>query len=114
MATTLDDKLKSVGSRRLKKIEARTQELIAEEMALGELRNAHNLTQASIAKQLGIKQDGVSRLEQRSDVLLSTLRHYVEAIGGNLRLTVEFPDKPPVVLTGFADIKPKETRRPRR
>ena len=57
-----------------------------------------------LAKQLGISQDGVSRLEKRSDLLLSTLRNYVEAMGGNLRLVAEFPDQPPVLLTGFSDI----------
>ncbi|MEA2080686.1 MAG: helix-turn-helix transcriptional regulator [Pseudomonadota bacterium] len=70
-----------------------------------ELRKAHHRTQVSMAKQLGISQDGVSRLEKRSDLLLSTLRNYVEAMGGNLRLVAEFPDQPPVMLTGFADIE---------
>lgn len=105
MATALQDKIKSVGSKRRKKIEARTAELVAEEMALHELRKAHHRTQASMAKQLGISQDGVSRLEQRSDLLLSTLRNYVEAMGGHLRLVAEFPDQPPVMLTGFSDIE---------
>jgi DNA-directed RNA polymerase specialized sigma subunit len=105
MARALQDKMKSVESKRRKNIEARAQELIAQEMALRELRKAHHRTQASIAKQLGISQDGVSRLEKRSDLLLSTLRNYVESMGGNLRLVAEFPDQPPVILTGFADIE---------
>lgn len=104
MATALHDKMKSMASKRRKKIEARAVELISEEMALRELRKAHHRTQASMAKQLGISQDGVSRLEKRSDLLLSTLRNYVEAMGGNLRLVAEFPDQPPVMLTGFSDI----------
>jgi DNA-directed RNA polymerase specialized sigma subunit len=104
MATELHDKMKSVGSKRRKKIEERAAELVAKEMALRELRKAHHRTQASMAKKLGIGQDGVSRLEQRSDLLLSTLRNYVEAMGGNLRLVAEFPDQPPVTLTGFSDI----------
>ena len=58
MATALHDKMKSVGSKRRKKIEARAVELISEEMALRELRKAHHRTQASMAKQLGISQDG--------------------------------------------------------
>jgi len=58
-----------------------------------------------MARQLGISQDGISRLEKRSNLLLSTLRNYVEAMGGNLRLVAEFPDQPPVMLTGFADIE---------
>ena len=105
MATALHDKIKSVGSKRRKKIEARVAELVAEEMALRELRKAHHRTQTNMAKKLGITQDGVSRLEKRSDLLLSTLRNYVEAMGGNLTLIAEFPDRPPVMLSGFSDIE---------
>ena len=80
-------------------------------MALRELRKAHHRTQASMAKQLGISQDGVSRLEKRSDLLLSTLRNYVEAMGGNLRLIAEFPDQPPVLSTeGDSLYVPLKTR----
>ena len=61
------------------------------------------LTQVSVARQLGITQGGVSRLEQRSDLLLSTLRRTVEAMGGNLTLIATFPDRPPVELSGIAD-----------
>jgi hypothetical protein len=54
------------------------------------------------ARVLGIGQDRVSRLEQRSDLLISTLRGYVEAMGGQLSLIAEFPNQAPVVLTGLA------------
>ena len=67
MTKSLRDKMESVESKRHKKIEVRAQQLIAEEMALRELRKAHHRTQVSMAKQLGISQDGVSRLEKRSD-----------------------------------------------
>lgn len=49
-------------------------------------------------------QDGISRLEQRSDLLLSTLRGYIEAMGGNLTLLAEFPDQVPVKLSGIASM----------
>ena len=71
---TLDQKMKSVGTNRRKKIKARAAALIAEEMTLQELRQARKLTQVRMAKALGITRDGVSRLEKRSDLLLSTLR----------------------------------------
>lgn len=86
-----------------KKIEARAAQLVAEEMTLQELRHARKLTQVRMAKALGITQEGVSRLEKRSDLLLSTLRKTVKAMGGNLSLVAEFPDRDPVVLSGIAD-----------
>ena len=50
----------------------------------------------------------MSRLEKRSDLLISTLRGYVKAMGGQLSLVAEFPDRPPVVLTGIADLDKEE------
>jgi Helix-turn-helix domain len=83
---------------------ARAATLIAEERSLQDLRRAHQLTQNKMAEVLGVGQDSVSRLEQRSDLLVSTLRNYVEAMGGKLSLLAEFPDKEPVILTGIASI----------
>lgn len=103
---TLNQKMKRIGSARRKKVEARAEGLIAEEMTLQELRQARKLTQVRMAKVLGISQDGVSRLEKRSDLLLSTLRKSVEAMGGNLSLVAEFPDREPVVLSGIAEVEP--------
>ena len=59
-----------------------------------------------MAKTLGITQDSVSRLEKRSDLLLSTLRKTVQAMGGKLSLVAEFPDRAPVVLSGIAEARP--------
>ena len=91
-----------------RKVEERAAELIAEEMTLRELRKARQLTQARVAAELGISQDGVSRLEQRSDLLLSTLRKTVEAMGGSLSLIARFPDRPPVELSGIAESDPRD------
>ncbi len=115
MATNVDDKIKKLNPAQRKKVEARAAELIAEEMTLRELRNARKLTQVRIAKKLGITQDSVSRLEKRSDLLLSTLRKTVEAMGGSLSLVAEFPDRAPVVLSGIAedDAEPKPRGRRR-
>ncbi len=98
--------MKSLSARRRKKIETRVAALIGEEMTLQELRRARKLTQVRLAKALGISQDGVSRLEKRSDLLLSTMRKSVEAMGGNLSLVVEFPDRKPVILSGIAAVEP--------
>jgi len=103
MPTNVNDIIKKLSPAQRKKVEARAAELIAEEMTLRELRQARKLTQVRMAKTLGITQDSVSRLEKRSDLLLSTLRKTVEAMGGNLSLVAEFPDRPPVVLAGIAE-----------
>jgi len=106
MPVNVDEKISKLSPAQRKKVEARAAELMAEEMTLRELRKARKLTQARIAKVLGITQDSVSRLEQRSDLLLSTLRKTVEAMGGKLSLVAEFPDRPPIVLSGIAEDDP--------
>src|SRR5262249_19645978 len=100
--SNLEQIRKGLSPARRKKIEARAAQLIAEEMTLQELRRARKLTQVRMAKTLGISQDGVSRLEKRSDLLLSTLRKTVEAMGGSLSLVAEFPDREPVILSGIS------------
>jgi transcriptional regulator with XRE-family HTH domain len=102
MPTNVDDKIGKLSPTQRKKVEVRAAQLVAEEMTLRELRHARKLTQVRMAKALGITQDSVSRLEMRSDLLLSTLRKTVEAMGGNLSLIAEFPDRGPVVLAGVA------------
>ena len=107
MAVNVDDKIKRLNPAQRKKVEARAADLMAEEMTLRELRHARKLTQARIAKKLGITQDSVSRLEKRSNLLLSTLRKTVEAMGGTLSLVAEFPDRAPGVLSGIAEDDPR-------
>jgi transcriptional regulator with XRE-family HTH domain len=62
------------------------------------LRQAAQQTQQDLAAALGVGQDTISRLEKRSDMLLSTMRRYVEAMGGTLELVAQFPNRPPVVI----------------
>ena len=81
-------------------VEARAHELISEEMTLRELRLACDLTQDQMGDLLEIGQDSVSRLENRSDLRLSTLRSYIQAMGGSLELIVKFPNRE-VVLSGI-------------
>jgi DNA-binding XRE family transcriptional regulator len=103
MAVNVNDKIRKLRPAQRKKVEARAAELIGEEMTLRELRRARKLTQVRMAKALGITQDSVSRLEKRTDLLLSTLRKTVRAMGGDLSLVAEFPDRPPVVLSGISE-----------
>ena len=83
--TTLTERLGKLPPARRKKVEARAGELIAEEMSLQDLRKARKQTQVRVARELGINQENVSRIEKRSDLLLSTLSGYVAAMGGKLR-----------------------------
>ncbi len=103
MARTLADKIQQLPAVRRRKVEARAAELIAEELSLRDLRKAMNRTQMDVAKALNVGQDTVSRYEQRSDMLLSTLQGYVHAMGGELDLVVTFPNRKPVKLKSLAD-----------
>jgi transcriptional regulator with XRE-family HTH domain len=70
--------------------DAKTQKMI-EEMALNELRQAMGITQERLAKALRINQAGVSKIESRSDIFVSTLRKAIEAMGGKLEIRAKFP-----------------------
>lgn len=76
----------------------RQRERAAELVTLYDLRMAVQKTQKQMAETLGVRQDSISRLENRSDMLLSTLRRYVEGMGGTLALVAQFPDRPPMVI----------------
>jgi len=101
MARKLDDVMAALPAKRRASIERRAQELAS----LKDLRQAVQKTQVDLAQTLGVGQDTVSRLEQRSDMLLSTLRRYVEAMGGKLELVAQFPNRPPVVIDRLTDGK---------
>src|SRR5580658_3598594 len=73
-------------------------------MALDELRNAKRLTQADMAEMLDVPQSSISRIEQRADMYLSTLRNYVHALGGVLQIQAVFPDGgATVAISRFGD-----------
>lgn len=103
MPVNVRDKIRRLHSAQRKSVASRAAELIAEEMTLRELRKARKLTQARVAKVLGITQDSVSRLEKRSDLLLSTLRKTVKAMGGDIHIVAQFPDRAPVVLSDLSE-----------
>ena len=101
----MSEKLAQLPHERRKRVEAHASELIAEEMSLRELRRALGRTQVKIAKDLGIGQDAVSRLESRADMLISTLDRYIKKAGGELELVARFPHRKPVKLKGLGDIE---------
>jgi transcriptional regulator with XRE-family HTH domain len=61
-------------------------------MTLHQLREARQLTQVDLARELQINQGAVSTMEKRTDMYVSTLRKTIKAMGGNLRITAEFPE----------------------
>jgi transcriptional regulator with XRE-family HTH domain len=91
MAQRFSDLRKEMGPERLEKNAEQAAALLAV-MDLAELRGARALTQADIAERLSIAQSNVSRLERRGDMLVSTLREVVHAMGGELRISATFPD----------------------
>lgn len=104
MATTLQSKLKKLSVDKQAKIKRRAAELIAEEVTLSELRKALEFTQVELSKKLHINQESISRLEKRTDLLLSTLVRYIKAMGGELKLIAKFPNRPPVHLIGLYEL----------
>ena len=94
----IDEVLEKLPRKRQSRVRARASEIIAEELALKDLRKLRQVTQEEVAKRLGGRQVYISRLEQRADMKLSTLKSYVEALGGELQLVVTFPEGTAVQL----------------
>ena len=101
MAVTLDEMMKRVPPARRKKIESDAAEIVRDNR-LALLRESVHLTQADVAQALGTSQANLSQFEKKKDVKLSTLRDYVEAMGGVLEVVAKMPGQRPVVLS-FGD-----------
>lgn len=115
MATTLKEMLDRLPAERRRRVDARAEELIAEEMSLRDLRKAMHKTQVQLARKTGRSQVTLSRLERQSDMLISTLAEVMRGLGGRLRIVAELPDRPPVYLTGLGEIaQPARNRVPAR
>src|SRR5664279_1012104 len=102
MPVNLDEILNEMSPERRARIDQLAEEMRTE-MNLREVRRLRKLTQARLSKKLKIGQEGVSRIEKRTDLYLSTLRSYIEGVGGELTLMVRFPDQPPVFLAGLGE-----------
>ena len=87
---------------RRRRIDGMKGELLAE-MPLHELRRARALTQQDLAKKLKVNQPAVSKIEQRADVYVSSLRAYIEAVGGKLKIVAEF-SYGEVAITNFSQV----------
>jgi DNA-binding XRE family transcriptional regulator len=105
---------KTMSTRARATAEQRGKELVAEYLTLQQLRKARQLTQAQLAQTLGKDQVAISQIEKRADMLLSTLRSYVEAMGGKLNLVIQFKNQNPVHLRGFGEDQTSDERPPKR
>ena len=84
--------LNALPEERQKKIERRVKQSL-QSMPLEEVRRARQMTQANLAERLGVNQGEVSKIEHRTDLYLSTLAGYIEALGGKLEIRAVFPDQ---------------------
>jgi len=110
MPRTLKEIIAALPENERRRIEARAEQLIAEEMSLQALRKAIGKTQVLIAKRLKVGQDAVSKLETRGDMYISTLRGFLKAMGGELELVAKFPDRRPVRLEELGAAPPRRKR----
>jgi transcriptional regulator with XRE-family HTH domain len=104
MARSLNDIIAALPVDEQEAIETRYQELKQEVESLRELRQIAGKAQEDIATALNIKQPSVSKIEKQADMYLSTLRSYVEAVGGKLELTVKLPSHPALRLHSLGDV----------
>ena len=96
---TLEEMMETFTEEERREIDRLSQQLELEWQSLTELREAIEQTQASIGERLGVNREDLSRLEQPSDLLLSTLSRHVAECGGKLNIVVEYPDRAPIALT---------------
>lgn len=106
MGRSLDEIIAELPPEQQAAIEERHQVQKQEVEGLRELRQIAGKAQADIAFALKIKQPSVSKIEKQADMYLSTLRSYVEAVGGELELTVKLPKRPAMRIDRFGDVTP--------
>ena len=87
---------------RRRRIDAMKPELLAD-MPLHELRRARALSQQDLAEKLKVDQPDIAKLERRADMYVSSLRSYIEAVGGKLKIIAEFPEGD-VTITNFSHL----------
>jgi len=104
MGRTLTEMIDALPKRRRERIDARYRELKDDVESLRQLRKVAGKAQADIAAALKIRQPSVSKIEKQTDMYLSTLRSYVEAIGGELDLVVRLPSRPAMRLNRLGEM----------
>ena len=107
---TLAETISGLPTAQRRTVTKRAAELIAEEMTLRELRRSLALTQVNVARTLNKGQHEISRIEQRGDMLLSTLSGFVHAMGGELELICRFKKRPPIRIMPLTAVTPPRRR----
>jgi len=102
---------KGFSEARKARVASRVSELKAD-MALHELRQARERSQDDLARELGVGQPAVAKLERRADMYVSNLRRYIEALGGSLEITARFPEGS-VNIVNFGELSDPQGRRER-
>ena len=106
MGRKLKDVMDGLEPNRRARIGARAEEIHQECLTLKKLRSHMELTQTALARKMGVVQPTIAQLEQRNDIHVSTLRKYIEALGGTLSIIADMPGQGPVPLTGLGDRRP--------
>jgi len=112
MGRSLDQIIAELPPARQERIETRYRDMRQDVESLRELRRITGKAQADIAMTLKIKQPSVSKIEQQADMYISTLRGYVEAVGGELELVVKLPRRPPLRLHQLGEAVASPPRSP--
>ena len=116
MGRTLSEVIDALPKQRRERVDAQYRKLRDDVESLREIRKVAGKVQADIAAALKIKQPSVSKIEKQTDMYLSTLRSYVEAIGGRLDLVVRLPSRRAMYLNRLGEVlggsaKPTPPRR---
>jgi len=104
MRNDLEETLASFTPADRAEIERKGRRIADHDRALADLREIRRMSQQQLAERLGVEQSAVSKIERRSDLYMSIVRKYVEAVGGKLEIVARFPDLPPVRLKQFGSL----------
>jgi predicted transcriptional regulator len=110
MARKFSELTKNFSPKRRTRIDAK-KAMLREEMNLAEIRQALSLTQSTLAETLDVGQAEISKIENRADMFVSTLRKFVNAMGGELEIRAVFPDHA-VTIRNFSSLK-QDQKEPR-
>jgi len=109
LGRTLDEVIAEMPSESRARIAERTEQLQAEIEGLKALRKLTTRSQEQIAQSLGVSQPAIAKIERQTDLYLSTLRRFVEAVGGKLELRVELPGTGAFTLSGIGEIDGRDS-----